>query len=384
MPASQDMLDAGHENIRARELPGLTPLRGLAALVVVFYHASFLAANYGGGAPPIIWRRGYLAVDLFFFLSGFVLTHVYRSRLAPNPSWRTVGGFLWARFCRIYPAALFVTVVHLLIHLFGWPFPAQASLKNQLVAALALMQVPWLKTIELNAPAWSISAELYAYLLFPFIAPIIGRLSSRVALVFAATLLTGIAVDHAIFTHGQQDWGWGALIRTLPEFTAGIFAYRAYREQQFREFWRSDAVLLAVAATIVAALVADVSDGVLVILLPALLLAAVSNSGHAALVLNVRPLHWLGEISYSLYIFQRIPLLLVIAAAPALVAHGIRGVWVESLAVGLAVTGGVLVHRRIDVPARAALRRLPTRLAAIAAARRRARPGVIPAMLDGD
>ena len=58
------------------ELPALTSLRGLAALTVVFYHASFLALNYADGGPPMLWRRGYLAVDLFFLLSGFVLTRI--------------------------------------------------------------------------------------------------------------------------------------------------------------------------------------------------------------------------------------------------------------------------------------------------------------------
>jgi peptidoglycan/LPS O-acetylase OafA/YrhL len=96
------------------ELAGLTPLRGIAAVTVLLYHSSFVAINFSsfvafnfaGGAPPWLWRRGSLAVDLFFVPSGFVLTHVYGRRFGEERNWRTVNRFLWARFCRIYPASL--------------------------------------------------------------------------------------------------------------------------------------------------------------------------------------------------------------------------------------------------------------------------------------
>ena len=158
---------AGSSPDARRELPSLTPLRGIAAMAVLLYHSSFLAYHFGGGAPPGICRRGYLAVDLFFFLSGFVLTHVYGSRLAANRDWAAIGRFLWARFCRIYPAALFTTAVYILKHLIGqFDMPAGISFKTQLIAALFLFQVPWLDNIVINGPSWSISAEWYSYLFF--------------------------------------------------------------------------------------------------------------------------------------------------------------------------------------------------------------------------
>jgi peptidoglycan/LPS O-acetylase OafA/YrhL len=362
----------------AVELPALTALRGIAALAIVIFHANNIAYNLADGAPPVVWRRGYLAVDLFFFLSGFVLTHVYGSRLAGERSWRTVGRFLWARFCRIYPTCLFVTLVYGLAHTAGrLVFPPGVSFKTQLVASLLLMQVPWLHEVWINPPVWSISAELYAYLLFPFVVPFILGLRRPLAMALGLALLIGIASDHLIFTPEQQDWGWdrgwGALIRALPEFAAGVFAYRAYGEGLFRKFWQRDATLLGVTAAILAALFADVSDGATVILLLALLLAAVSNAGRLAGLLNARPLRWLGDISYSLYIFQMVPFMLLATFSGLLVAHGVRGVWFEWLCATLALGSAVLVHRRIDVPARAVLRRLPDRIGARAAARRAAR-----------
>ena len=135
---------AGSSPDARRELPSLTPLRGIAAMAVLLYHSSFLAYHFGGGAPPGICRRGYLAVDLFFFLSGFVLTHVYGSRLAANRDWPAIGWFLWARFCRIYPAALFTTAVYVLKHSIGqFDMPAGVSFKTQLIAALFLKVTPF-------------------------------------------------------------------------------------------------------------------------------------------------------------------------------------------------------------------------------------------------
>src|ERR1700720_2129596 len=134
--------NAGGEAASPLELPALTSLRGIAAVTVLLYHSSFVAFNFAGGSPPWFWRRGSLAVDLFFFLSGFVLTHVYGRRLNEDRNWRTVSRFLWARFCRIYPASLFTTLVFVWAYCVGnLPFPAGASFTKQVVAALLLLQV---------------------------------------------------------------------------------------------------------------------------------------------------------------------------------------------------------------------------------------------------
>jgi len=320
----------GHGRAAVPELPALTALRGLAAVAVLLSHSNLAAFNFAGGAPLGIRYRGYLAVDLFFFLSGFVLTHVYGSRLAEERSWRAIGKFLWARFCRIYPASLFTTAVLALALTVGkMQFPTAVSFKVQLSANLLLMQVPWLDTVVINAPSWSISAELYAYLLFPFIAPMISRLRRCWAVVLGVVLLIEIGAFHTILD--SQISGWGALTRALPEFTAGVFAYRLYREQLFPTIWEKDATFVSIIALIIAFCFADVTDGVIVLLLLALLLAAVSNSGRMRRVVNARPLRWLGEVSYSVYIFQMFAFLLMASLSGVLVSHGLGGVRYEAV-----------------------------------------------------
>jgi peptidoglycan/LPS O-acetylase OafA/YrhL len=351
----------------APELPGLSSLRGIAAVVVLLYHGSFFAFHFAGAAPPWLWSRGSLAVDLFFFLSGFVLTHVYARRLDQDRGWRTTGRFLWKRFCRVYPASLFTTIVFVLAFTIGsLPFPASASFTSQLIAALFLMQVPWLGEVLINSPSWSISAECYGYLLFPFVSPMISRLRARTAAVVCVLLLIEIAVYNTVFSHTQLADGWGALVRVLPEFTVGIFAYRYYSERLFWKIWEKDAALIVIAVTIAAGCLSGAPDSLTVILLPVLLLAAVCNSGRLGGLLNATPLRWLGEVSYSLYIFQILPFMVAVSLSGTLAVYGISGSRFEVIAVLFTFGSCVLVHRCVDVPARAALRRLSDRMVAFA------------------
>src|SRR5690242_13441536 len=90
------------------QLQSLTPMRGMAALWVVLYHygSQYLPALQAGRYTHLL-DKGYLAVDLFFMLSGFVLTHVYW-RAFTGPVRGSYGKFLLARVARLYPLHLFV------------------------------------------------------------------------------------------------------------------------------------------------------------------------------------------------------------------------------------------------------------------------------------
>jgi peptidoglycan/LPS O-acetylase OafA/YrhL len=90
------------------------------------------------------------------------------------------------------------------------------------------------------------------------------------------------------------------------------------------------------------------------------------------------PLRWLGEVSYAVYIFQALPLMVAVGLAGVLVRHGLGGARFTVLAALLALGGGVLVHRCVDLPVRAALRRAPDRAKAIVAAYRNATARAMP------
>jgi peptidoglycan/LPS O-acetylase OafA/YrhL len=345
--------------VAMRHLQSLTPLRGLAAMTVLLYH---LITGPADTSLPAFIGRGYLGVDLFFVLSGFVLAHVYLRDFLSEVSPHSVAGFLWVRFARTYPVHFFILLI--LVPLSGAVhMPAITVIGNFL-----LMQVPWpIETI--NTPSWSLSAEWWAYLMFPFAIGWLWRCKPSWAAALAFALL--VALDLLIVgVFGELrgiGFGWGALARALPEFTVGVIAYRALSDEGLARFWRSDAAFLAVAGALVGTLEFVPSDGIAVALFPLLLLAAVSNQGVAARLLNAAPLRWLGDISYSLYLGQvfAVSMALGIAQTAAGAALGLDGI--RAVTVALAIGIAALLYRCVEVPCRSLLRAAPARLREIAA-----------------
>ena len=99
-------------------ISSLTPLRGIAAILVVLYHFDvFLVVHQ---FPHLIDTKysniitnGYLWVDFFFILSGFVIFHVYGKKLS-NRDRTVVKKYLWARFSRLYPLHVFVMLLFII------------------------------------------------------------------------------------------------------------------------------------------------------------------------------------------------------------------------------------------------------------------------------
>jgi peptidoglycan/LPS O-acetylase OafA/YrhL len=172
---------------QTRELSSLTALRGLAALAVLIFHRG---VNFGGVGGPLgtAIGHGYLAVDLFFVISGFVLNHVY-GRTFADFGWADILSFLWARFARIYPVHV-VTLILLLPFYGNQGFSGAALAEN-----LLFIQIFLAPMLTWNDGAWSISAEWYAYLLFPFIViPLLDRTGRMTAVRIIGLCLASPAV----------------------------------------------------------------------------------------------------------------------------------------------------------------------------------------------
>src|SRR5262245_66149867 len=100
---------AKHASNAAQYVPALTGIRALAALLVLGMHTE---QNIPAGLDSLLpfFARGYLGVDFFFVLSGFIITHVYFSSLA-SPNRSAVQIFLWHRFIRLYPVNVMLLAV---------------------------------------------------------------------------------------------------------------------------------------------------------------------------------------------------------------------------------------------------------------------------------
>lgn len=284
------------------DLRSLTSLRFFAAMWVVMFH---YWPNLDVGFLPNIVAKGYLGVELFFVLSGFILCHVYLA--AAGEKRFSYGGFLWARIARVYPLHLATllgvgllagaaTVAGLGVDdsVLSWP-----SLPANLLMVHAWGLAPeagW------NHPSWSISAEWFAYLLFPVFAFVAWRLRGRptAAVAGASALLLGLyAAFEALagFPLTQATIAWGAL-RIVPCFALGCALYLAYRRAPLQRPGLSALVFLA-ALAIAASVMAW--DGALVLMAGGLILALASLPNARAGWLASRPAVYLGEISYSVY-----------------------------------------------------------------------------------
>lgn len=337
-----------------RHLQSLTPLRGLAALTVLIYH---LTRSDNDPTLPEFFLRGYLGVDLFFVLSGFVLTHVYLDAFITKTSWRSVGAFLWVRLARIYPVHFFVIAVMLAAG-------GGAALSAIDVAGnFLLLQVP-LAVVPINQSAWSLSAEWQAYLVFPFIVAWLWRCNEWLAATIAFALI--VVLDLLIVGSFRElrgvDHGWIALVRAWPEFVIGILTYRAFCHARAARLWRGDAALFTISAALILAFEFVPNDGVIVALFPPLLLAAVSNEGRAARLLNAAPLRLMGDISYSVYLGQTFAFsdAVALARTPLGATLGLGGL--RLLTVLLALATGFLIHRCVEVPCRNLIRGMSDQL----------------------
>lgn len=214
----------------------LTSLRFIAAIWVLLYHfRDHLGLELGRIG---LIGNGYLGVDLFFTLSGFILAHVYLSEVESGQF--GYAGFLKNRIARIYPmhlAALAAMVgLFAVASLTGVAVGSPEAFKLSDLPAHLLMVHAWATTgtVGWNFPSWSISAEWSAYLFFPAIAALVlkaRRPAFAVGFALAACLASfaGLSQLHLLLPWVGRDFSQmtaqiGAL-RIMPSFLLGVSLY---------------------------------------------------------------------------------------------------------------------------------------------------------------
>jgi peptidoglycan/LPS O-acetylase OafA/YrhL len=299
------------------QLPALTSLRGIAALWVVLYHYSVQCfPNLDATQYTHLVHKGYLAVDMFFMLSGFVMTHVYHRAFSESIT-QNYRSFIVARVARVYPLhvlilLLFVTTAIAAHFATGGPLsglddiPMRGSESVTAFAAnLFMLQGLNASQLSWNYPAWSISVEFIAYLLFPFALPAIWQASTRAKMSIALCLLLALMVLAFLSKGNFDQWdGPITLLRCLPEFILGTLLYCAFRAAPRNSWLDQDAMALLIVAAIVVCLQVDAPDLLITCLFGALVLTAVLNTGIFSEWAQAAPLLWLGEVSYSLYLLH--------------------------------------------------------------------------------
>ena len=327
-------------------------MRGLAVLLVFFVHYCTLVVPW---LPPqsaivsladALRTLGHAGVDLFFVLSGYL---IYGSLIAkPQPFLR----FMSRRVVRIYPAFLVVTCVYVVL---SFLFPEQSKMPAELSRAALylaqnLMLLPGLFPIEaLNTVAWSLSYEMFYYLIVPIVIGLLGlrdwTAAKRCALVGA------IAIATAIYCAAC-----GGHVRLIM-FISGILLYEVLKEGRCKSLQSSPIAFAALLLGLCAMLIPTAGSlgytlKIVGLFVAFFLLCLTCFGLPASLASNMfrwTPARWLGNMSYSYYLIHGLALkfgFLVFGKIwPASHVHGVL-FWVllaPMFALTLAVSAGLFL-----------------------------------------
>jgi peptidoglycan/LPS O-acetylase OafA/YrhL len=209
----------------------LDGLRGVAAIAVVVFHFMEIAiTDYNKN----FIAHGYLAVDFFFCLSGFVIAYAYDTRAKEIG----IGQFFKLRLIRLHPLVIIGSILGLLTFLLD-PFSDLYAVygfgKTVLIFLSSIFLIPYpvveerfFNLFNLNAPSWSLFWEYIANILYIFVLYKIGQKFLWVLLLIAAGLICFVAIKSTNLAGG---WGgttfWDGGVRVFYSFLAGMLVYRS-------------------------------------------------------------------------------------------------------------------------------------------------------------
>ncbi|RKR14245.1 peptidoglycan/LPS O-acetylase OafA/YrhL [Maribacter vaceletii] len=300
-------------------ISSLTPLRGIAAIFVVLFHYDVWLMLRG--FPRLVNTKyssiitsSYLWVDFFFILSGFVICHAYGKKLE-NKTITAVKKYLWARFSRLYPLHVFIMLLFVVqtIVLF-WLFPEYAIEKWQWTRTVPdfFIHLFFLQTSGIidrpvwNVGSWSIAAEWWTYIFAIALIPLLNKSKTHLSIIFTILALLGyvyIAYKNPNFTL-DEFYGLGTL-RCIFGFTIGMNVYQAYKTLINKEtIWRKDWLFYIMVLGALSVLHFNLFNVLVIPFFGGFILCASLNNGLPSRLLNSKPLLFLGDISYSIYLIH--------------------------------------------------------------------------------
>ncbi|MEP2987604.1 MAG: acyltransferase [Parasphingorhabdus sp.] len=290
------------------DLRALTGLRGIAAWFVVLYH---IRVGMSGFLPEPIMSflaKGYLAVDFFFLLSGFVMWLSYSERFKSS-GYGYFLPFYWRRIARIWPLhlAIMVGTIAFVLLLITTDRTTMGYPLNELPLQILLLQ-NWGFTSELawNHPAWSISTEMAAYLVFPILAVTIRWNNFSSSVLLGLVGLIALLIHAYFFQRGHVTLGSDipqtGLFRCVMQFIIGTILCVLWK--RWRENWVIAGYFGAAGITLIAGFVlsGDYETLLVPVAFSCLVLASAILAEAGNNPLACRALHYLGETSYATYL----------------------------------------------------------------------------------
>ncbi len=299
-------------------LSTLAPLRGIGAMFVLCAHIG----NIGFNRFSHLIERTWLWVDFFFVLSGFIISYVYTKEFKDGLKWNKYRSFIRARFARIYPLHFFTLILAVigafiirnLAVVLDERFKVIFDIERGVPASLLFVQSLHLfKTPPLNTASWTLSTEWWTYIIFPFLLPFFSRLKlsgKAIALFFIIALY--LFLKYVLTSFSESTGGLATLeytadfgfLRCLAGFLLGMLTYEFYKmDVGYKILKKSWAFIIAFGGFLLG-LHWGITDLIVIGFFPFILLTAAYNNTAINKLFSLKPLQYLGELSFSIYMVQ--------------------------------------------------------------------------------
>ena len=344
----------------------LDALRGLCALLVVFFHLPVSSHLH----PLALFRHGYLFVDFFFVLSGFVIAHAYGGRLG---SVKDLGPFLIKRLGRVWPlhAVMLAAFVGLeLCRLWfhfdaATPFARDRSVEAIFTNLLLIQSFNIHPYLTWNGPAWSISVEMGAYVVFAAIMVLAPRRFTAISLLLIVAGALIVLTQSTRFMNTTYNFGFP---RAVYGFFLGCLVHRIWLMKP-PTFAPVVAGWLQLICLVVVGAYVSYAQGPWTVAAPLFFAVSIwifaEERGLVSRILSVRPMLALGHWSYSIYMVHMfvITIMLILARKLQIMPDGRRidfgSLWLNDLfalaVIGLIIGLSVLTYRLVEIPGRDAV-----------------------------
>lgn len=282
----------------------LDGLRGVAALLVVFFHIG--EAHFPQPALNPV-HHGYLAVDFFFLLSGFVVGYAYDDRWNKMSVW----DFFKIRLVRLHPMLILGVLIGALGFAFdpigsGMEHTSWLKLIGITIIAFTLMPTPdlrgWGETHSLNGPSWSLLQEYIGNIMY---ATFMRKLSQKVLAIFVAVfavILTWVAVWRGdVGTGWSFDTMWISFVRMAFPFFAGLLLFRSGRVIKAPYAFLRTSIYLAILFCLPTFHLNGWYEAIcIIVIFP--VIVAMGAGGEITSKAGKKICKFLGDISYPIYI----------------------------------------------------------------------------------
>lgn len=301
----------------AKEIKSLTGIRGLAAIYVIAFHWNAEIAKKtpvpGSSTAEFLMLKllghGYLSVDLFFILSGFVLCITYAKVFSEGVSVREYDSFMLKRFARIFPLYIVVTLLYFLAFHY-------TDFKNLWMNLTLMHGLNYNENNSIIPPGWSLTNEWVVYFIFPFLFFLLRKVKRVWAIMTAALLILlflscyrSLYFNWSNYSYLKKLDGFNPVIsftrgpasflRTITAYLLGAFTFFWLQKQQQLSFLR---FLWMPLFTLMFVLMFISRTDILIILAMPFFIIYLTMDNRLSRFLSLKAIHFLGLISYSLYV----------------------------------------------------------------------------------